>query len=501
MTDGNLDTGEGLGAPPLGERVGRGLRWSLFQQVFGRLVSFATGVVLARLLAPEDFGTYAVALAVTNVLFGLNDLGVLLAVVRWTGNVRDAARTAMTLSVGTSLVLFAACWLATPWYANTMGTPGAIGVLRLLLVTIMLDGFSSVSHGLLIREYRQSRLALAELAAMPVSVGVSIGLALSGAGAWSFAAGQVAANVVTMVLTLRWAPFWPGFGFNRAVARRLLAFGLPLAFTSLVEYALLNADYLIVGRVLGPVALGYYLLAFNMSSWPSSLVTEAVRKVSFVSFHELSNDVGRLAAAFRKAFAYMVAYALPVVLGLALLAAPLIEVVYGEDWLPAAEALRFLAVLGGARVVIALVFDLLVGVGRSRHTLLLKVLWFVVLVPALQVGATLDGIRGVALAHALVAIAWALPLFLHGASRTGVALGKLGHDSLRPALAALLAGTTVLLLPLDRWGPLVQLLAGGGAIGLVYGSLVLRRLLPARGSSGTTKKSSNLEDPSLASTP
>ena len=216
MTDGNLDTGEGLGAPPLGERVGRGLAGAC-SRGFGRLVSFATGVVLARLLAPEDFGTYAVALAVTNVLFGLNDLGVLLAVVRWKGNVREAARTAMTLSVGTSLVLFTVCWLATPWYANTMGTPAAIGVLRLLLVTIVLDGFSSVSHGLLIREYRQSRLALAELAAMPVGVGVSIGLALSGAGAWSFAAGQVAANVVTMALTVRWAPFWPGFGFDRAV--------------------------------------------------------------------------------------------------------------------------------------------------------------------------------------------------------------------------------------------------------------------------------------------
>lgn len=457
----------------LQEKVGSGLRWGFAQQIAARLVSFGSGVALARLLVPEDFGTFAVALAVTNVLFGLNDLGVLLAVVRYKGDIEHAARTAVTLATAMSLGLYAVAFAIAPWYAEMMGSPEATWILRLLLFTVVLDGICTAHHGLLVRNFRQDRIARAELWSMPVGVISTVGLAAWGAGAWSFAVGQVLANAVVAVLLIRWAPFRPRPGFDREVARTMLRFGLPLAGASVVEYVLLNADYIIVGKTLGAVPLGFYLLAYNLSNWPSSLLTEAVRKVSFVGFHELTDDPPRLAAAFRRAFVILVTLSIPLVLGLSFLSRALIEIVYGANWDRSATALEFLAVLGGARVAIALTFDLLVGVGRSTTALRLKILWCVALLPALEIGVRLDGIRGVAMAHALVATLIALPLFLAATVDLGIDLRAIARDLRRPALGGLAAAGLAIAAVQTVQGPWSRLVIGGGAIVVSYVGVTL----------------------------
>ncbi|NLD77702.1 MAG: lipopolysaccharide biosynthesis protein [Acidimicrobiales bacterium] len=452
----------------LQKKVVDGLRWGFAQQFLARAVSFGSGVALARILVPEDFGTFAVALAVTNILFGLNDLGLLLAVVRWKGDIERGAETAFTLATIMSVGLYAICFLGAPWYAAMMGSPEATWILRLLLFTVVLDGACTAHHGLLIRAFRQDRIAQAEFWSMPLAVGCTIGLALLGWGAWSFAIGQVAANVVTSFLIIWWAPFRPRPGYDRAVARKMLAFGLPLAGASLIEYVLLNADYMIIGRTLGPIALGFYLLAYNLSNWPSSLLTEAIRKVSFVSFHELSDEPARLAAAFRRSFVLLVTLSIPLVLGLMILTRPLIEIVYGPDWSRSAKVLQFLAILGGARVCIALMFDLLVGVGRSAAALRLKIAWCVALVPALELGVRQDGIRGVAIAHAVVVMVIALPLFLAAVSRLQIDLRGIAGDLLRPAAGGALAATATLLVVSPMPSPILQLLVGGTVLVVAY---------------------------------
>jgi PST family polysaccharide transporter len=267
---------------------------------------------------------------------------------------------------------------------------------------------------------------------------------------------------------MHWAPFRPRPGFDRAIARKMLAFGLPLAGASLIDYVLLNADYMIIGRTLGPIALGFYLLAYNLSNWPSSLLTEAVRKVSFVSFHELSEEPERLAAAFRRSFVLLVTLAIPLVLGLAILTNPLIDIIYGDNWSRSARVLQFLAILGGARVAIALVFDLLVGVGRSASALRLKILWCVALIPALEIGVRNGGIRGVAIAHAVVVLGVALPSFLAATRGLRIDLAGIARDLLRPAVGGALAAAATVLAIEPFTSPLLQLLVGGAVLVITY---------------------------------
>lgn len=466
-------------------KVVSGLRWSFLNHLVVRLVSVVTGIVLARLLAPEDFGQFAVAMLVWNVLVGLNDLGLLLAVVRWKGDLRAAAGTAFTLATACSTALYVICFLGAPAFASFMQSPESTWLLRVLLVTMILDGLTTVPHGLLIRDFRQAEMAKSEFAAIPVASLAMLLIALAGGGAWSFVLGQVLGCAVTAVFIYRAARFVPRPRFDPAVARPMLAYGVPLALTSLVEYILLNADYVVVGRMLGPVALGFYLLAFNVSSWPLAILTDAVRRVSIAGFAALEGDPEAVRRSFQRTFRIVIALALPLVLGLAVLAEPVVATLYGPKWAASAQVLMFLAVLGGVRVTVGYVFDLLVGIGRSRLTLVLKCVWLAVLVPALIVGARWDGIRGVAIAHVLVGILVVGPLFLLATRRVGVRLGEIGADLWRPLVGAVLGiGAALLVL---RWldAPVPELLLGGTCLVAIYTAVaapwrLVRQRLAAR---------------------
>lgn len=455
------------GEPALRSLVARGLRWTLASQVAMRAATFVTGIVMARLLAPHDFGVFAVALAGMTILLGLNDLGLILAVIRQPGDVRKLSRTAITLTVGMSGVLYLLCFAGAPSFASLLHTPEATTVLRVLSLVVLIDGFSAVPTALLLHDFRQDRQGTAELAGLAVNIAVGVSLAVGGAGVWALVVARLAGNTTTSLLLCRYAPYVPRPGFDRDDAHDLLAFGLPMAGASFVYFTLLNVDYMIVGRTLGTVALGFYLLAFNLSSWPANIVGFAVRRVSVPGFSRLLDDPPALRRAFSQSFAGLLAATVPMVLLLAMLALPLVQTVYGDKWTASAAPLRWLAVVGGVRVLVSLVEDLLIALGKPRINLAVQSVWLIGLVPALVLGSR-HGITGVAAAHAVVAVCVAVPAFAFAAHRLGIGLRGLVAGGVRPALggAAAVAVAGVLLAIVD--GAIAQLLIVGTALLVVY---------------------------------
>ncbi len=471
-TAGERDGAAGAPGAGLGGQMRRGLRWSLFSTVLSKLVFPLTGVVLARILSPKDFGIFAVALIAMNGLNSINELGVTYAVVRWPGDLKVAARTATTIATSASVLIFIACFIAAPFFASELNTPEATGVLRLLALGVVIDGIASVPIGLLTRGFRQDRRAFAEWSGFTVSTALTIGLALAGFGAWSLAWGRLAGNAVNCTMLYALAPDRPRPGWDRSVARELLRFGIPLTGSSFLVFAMLNVDYLVVGRELGTVALGYYTLAFQLSSFPWNTLSTAVRPVAVPGFARFQEEADRLREVFLRWFHLLMSAAIPLCTLLAVLALPLITVIYGDKWRPAAAVLVFLAVLGGARVAIDFCYDLFVAVGETSVLVRIQALWLVVLIPALTIGARHDGIRGVGIAHVIVAVGLILPIYLFTLGRRHAIHPRAVIAAMaRPLLGGLVAaaaGVACMSLAGSDFGELV---AGGLAIVVVYGLL------------------------------
>lgn len=470
------DPGEGLGAigaPDLGHAVGRGAAWSLLNNLVGRLGNFLAGIVVIRILSEAEFGTYAVGMVVLAVLLSMNELGVSVAVVQRRGSVDEIAPTVMTLSILSSLVLAAAAFAAAPLISSALGTPAATWLIRLMVLGVLIDGIASVPNALITRALQQRKRLIIDMAAFVIGTPVTIILAVAGYGAWSLGWGAIVGNVVTGVLGFVWAPtrYWPGW--RREVVRELLAFGLPLAGASLLLFLLLNVDYLVVGHVLGPVELGLYLLAFNLCSWPITVVSSAVRRISLPAFarmREAQADGGR--EGFAIVVGLTMAAVLPASAFLSLYAAPVIAFLYGDRWLPAAEPLRFLVVFSVGRVAVELTYDYLAANGRTRSTIWLHAVWLVALVPALIAGARIGGIAGVAIAHAAVVLIVLFPLLTALLRSSGIIIRRVIAHCTRPALGTAVMSVTVPVVMKIDGPPAVHVVVGGVAALLAYGLLV-----------------------------
>ncbi len=404
----------------LARQAGGALGWSVLNAFVSKFGTLAIGIALARLLGPEAFGTYAVAMVALLAMLSFNELGVSLAIVRWRGDPQSIVPTVTTISVAMSAALFVAAFLVTPTYAAAMGDPGATGVVRLMLVGLLVNGLVASPAALMQRKFRQKERMLVDQTNVWVGAVLSLVLAVVGLGAMSLAIGRVAGSVLSAVLFIRFEPTGVRFGLDRSLLRPLLRFGIPLAGSSMTVFAAGYADQVVAGSVLGPAQLGYYVLAFNLASWPVTMFSQPVRAVAPAAFSRLQHDHVALGSSMRWVVGALAAVTFPLCLLLSGAAGPVIRVVYGQQWAPAAAPLAWLGAFAALRITFELVYDYLVVLRRSRGIFSVQVVWLAVLVPALTLGAYTWGIVGVAGAQVAIALLVVLPLYLVQLARTGL---------------------------------------------------------------------------------
>ncbi|MGI5161746.1 oligosaccharide flippase family protein [Microbispora sp. CA-102843] len=459
----------------IGEKAGRGFGWSLLGNLVMKAGSFVMGLILARLLSPADFGVYAVALAATSFVMVVKDLGIMAATIQWRGSLEEMSPTATLLNLFSATALYGAFWVAAPFYASHAGSPEATPVVRLLTAVILVEAVTAVRSAALLRRFQQAQNSMAILAGFAVNAAVAIVLAAEEAGPYSFAWGQVAQAVVTGVIVLRVARMPFRIGFDRAIAGRLLRFGIPSAAGIGLEVALLNVGYIIVGDIMGTQPLGYYLLAFNVSSWVPGLIGTAIRTVSIAGFSRLAEqEADSLSRGVQKSVPLLYSGVLPLAIVMGLLAHPLVAFLYGAKWDQAAGVLRFLAVVMVVRMLTSFALDILNGQGATTLTVWINVGYGLALVPAVIVGTHMEGIRGAAAGQAAASLLVALPLAVLGLRAAGVRVAPIAPALLRPSLGGLVSGAAVLgmLSVLDDAPPWVTL-GLGAAVGLVVYVLIV----------------------------
>jgi PST family polysaccharide transporter len=418
-------------------RATNALGWSFINNAASRLGTLGIGIVLARLLGPHAFGAYAVALVALAMLLSFNELGVSLAIVRWQGEPSEIAPTVTTISLATSVLIYAGCFFGAPAFAHAMGAPSAANVVRVLALNVVVDGVVSTPVALMQRHFMQGKKMIADQVNGWLGAAVSVTFAVTGLGAMSLAIGRLTGAVVSAVLFVILSPEPMRLGFNPGQARALLRFGLPLAGASIIVFAITDADQIVVGHFLGATLLGYYALATNLSNWPLNMFSMPVRSVAPALFSRLQHDRRAMRVGFVSGAALLASVSFPICMILSGAASPLIHFVYGPRWALAARVLVWLGVLTALRILFEFVYDYFVVLARSRVVFTVQLAWLIVLVPALIGGAKLTGTAGVAMAEVLVAALLVLPWYLYELSRVGIPMVMLARNVWFPLVGAL----------------------------------------------------------------
>jgi PST family polysaccharide transporter len=375
----------------------------------------------------------------------------------------------------TSTVTYLIFFLLAPHIAHLAGSDDATPVIRLLAITILIDGVTAVRSATLMRNFQQDKLALAVGAGFAVQAPVAVALAAGGAGPYSFVVGQVCGSVVTAVAILTFTRMPYRLGFDRKVFTSLVKYGAPLVLSLGVEAVFLNAGYALVGKVAGPVQLGFFLLAFNISNWAPGVITTAIRYVSVAGFARLSETDDGLAVGMRRSLLLLVGVVTPIAVLMGVLADPLISGLYGARWIEAAAVLRFLMVFMTVRMIIALVTEALMGAGTIRVIFWMNGLCAVALIPAVLFGAQRYGIAGAGAAHAVVSVLVALPLAWLALNRLGVDVRSILPGLGRVLAAGAAAGVVTFALSRLPVHDLIGLALAGGLGLLVYIAIAVPR--------------------------
>lgn len=455
---------------PLSARVRSGAAWSIATSLLLRLASVVTTAIIAHILNRLDFGVFAIAVTVNGIVTAVGELGMGSCLIRADLDIDSLAPTMVTVSVVTNTLQAGAMVVFAHPIAAALGSTTAVSSIRILAIGMFISSVFAVPNCQLVRDFKQNRLFLAQLIGFVPSTAVLFLLARTGSGAtafaWSMLAGQLAYGCVVISSVKK--IYLPGMA--RSALSVLVKFGLPLGAANIVNYVLLNVDYALLGHLMGAVALGTYVLAFNVASWPASLLGNMINNVSMPAFSRVKSDPELLRSATATALRSLSLAVLPISALTMVLAHPIILTLYGAKWTAASEVLSVLTIYGAVSIVCVLFANVLAGLGLSRFLFAVQLVWLGALVPAMIIGVHRGGIAGAAVAHIAVIAPIVFPCYLFVLKRTTeVRLTSLARAVLPALLASSAAAVAAFAAASQLTRPLAQLGAGLTAGGLIYG--------------------------------
>ena len=475
----------GMDSQSLSSSVRKGALWVAASNMLLRLANVSLTAVVAHILNPHDFGVFAVAATAYAIVFGISELGVSACLVRADLDIDSLAPTVTTLSVLSSAIFAGAMAVFAVPIAAALGSAAAAGPIRVMSLAMLLGGTFAVPWSQLTREFKQRKLFLANAVSFLPSTALLIILSKSGSGAMAFAWSRVAGQFVLGCVLIAEVPRHYRPGLARSSLSVILRFGMPLACANLVNYVLLNVDYAFVGHLLGATALGVYVLAFNVASWPYSVLGAVINGISVPAFSRIKHDPVLLQNATNTALRGVSLIAMPMCCMTIALARPLILTLYGVKWAESASVLAVLSIYGGVSIICLVFANMLTSFGRTNFLFALQLIWIGALVPAMALGVHKDGIVGAAYAHVAVIVPIVLPSYLLALKRTtGVRLITLGKVVAPAVLAASVAALAARGVAYQFKSPPVQLIAGLAGGGVIYvlcvGRLAAAAFLPAQ---------------------
>lgn len=449
------------------------IAWGTMGSIVLRVGSLAVGIFLARMFAPADFAVFAVALTVSTILTSIADLGLSSGLIRSPDPESDAP-TVATISVVVGAVFALGLVTTAPLIEKAFGVSGSAPVVAVLGLSIPLASLGVVPYAALLRRFDQKSLLLAATTDFIVSTVVTVVLVLLGVGPMALAIARVAAQLCGTAVQFARARMLPRFGFDKRKLGPTLSFGIPIAVANVLTWAVISVDNLVVARVVGDVALGFYALAFNISNWPINAVGNAIRSIALPWFsreNELAAACvdGEDRRALARAGVLTWAVALPTGVLITVMASPIIAVLYGSSWADSSGALAALGVFATMRVMFDLFSTYLLARGASKTVLAIQVIWVGALVPASIVGGYYFGIEGVGWSHSAVGLVLILPIYLVVLRRSGANISALATGSIRPLLSFLPAVAAAVLVVRTISHPLPALILGSLVAVAIYG--------------------------------
>ena len=357
-------------------------------------------IILARLLAPAEFGLAGMVLIFSSLVIVFSDLALGAALVQRKSLTEDDRSTVFWTGTIVGVVLTLAGLAAAGPLASFFGEPEVKPLFAAMSVSFAITALGTTQMSLLTREMDFRALEGRMILGTFIGAGVGIVVAARGGGAWAIVAQQIAVSTASTALLWIAAPWYPRLRFSLRSLRSLGRFSANVFAHRFLYYLHRNVDNLLIGRFLGAAPLGAYSVAYNVMLVPFSRLAAPLQAVFFPAFAQIQDDRARIADIWARLGRIVGALSIPSLVGLVVVAPDFVHVVLGDRWSEAAPVLQVLAWVGLLQSLQTMNGDILQALDRTGTLLRYTVFFFVAHVAAFAVGLHW-GILGVACGYAV----------------------------------------------------------------------------------------------------
>lgn len=318
--------------------------WRMFEMIICQVVAFGIGIVLARLLSPEDYGAVgmlAIFFAVANCF---KDCGFGTALVQNKNRTEEDYSTAFIFNVASSLVIYLIFFFIAPLIAAFYDMPILTDITRVSALSFILSGLTGIQYAKLNIDMNFKFRSQMSILGQVLSGVTGLTLAYMGFGVWALVLQGLIAGVITGIVLWMSSSWKPKLLFSTVAFKRLWKFGANMLGSGIINTVYNNLYTLFIGKCFNPASVGMYNRANGYASLPSSVIMDMSLGVNFPILAQLQDDRDRLLSAYERLLKVPIYVLYPMLIGLIVLAEPLIQVMIGDKWLPCVPYLQILCV-------------------------------------------------------------------------------------------------------------------------------------------------------------
>ncbi len=355
-----------LSEPFLLQRAVHGGFWVFALRISQQLFRLGRLIILARILAPYDFGLIGIALLMVAVLETFSQTGFQAALIQKKEEITPYLDIAWTVLVLRGFILFIILYLVAPYVELFFKVYGAKVIIQVIGFSFLLRAFSNIGVVHFQKELEFNKQFIYQFSGTLVDFIVSISAAFILKSVWALVFGLLAGEFTRFIVSY-WISSWrPRFRLELEKLGELFNFGKWILGSSVLIFLITQGDDAFVGKLLGVTMLGFYQMAYRISNLPATEITHVISQVAFPTYSKLQNNILELRRTYLKVLLVTTFLSFPIAGLIFILAPDFTRVFLGEKWIPMISAMQVLALAGLVRSIAATTGVLFYAIGKPK---------------------------------------------------------------------------------------------------------------------------------------
>ena len=374
----------------LKEKTVKGTLWSATDAFLGQGTSFIIGLILARLLSPEEYGLIGIVTIFTSILLGFVDSGFSNSLIRKKDVSDDDFCTLFFFNLAVSILMYGFLFLGAPWIARFFGHSQLIELVRVMGLLIIIQAFSIVQNTNLTRRIDFKTKTKASFISALSSGAIGIAMAYSGMGVWALVAQHLSHQFIYSACLWIFNRWLPRYMFSISSLKYMWGFGWKLLISGLLNRIWNELYQAVVGKFYSPATLGQYTRSKQYANIFSANITSIVQRVSYPVLSQVQDNKTRMVSAYRKVIKTTMFVTAVSMLSIGAIGDPLIYCLIGPQWHVAATFLPFICISLSLHPLHAINLNMLQVQGRTDLFLYLEIIKKVITIGPICLGIFVD---------------------------------------------------------------------------------------------------------------